>query len=100
MLRVVDPDEIPPETAYLVPWHLSFDAERYRVVARNEGADILSRVMVTLLGTGEMLVRHALLVVPGDAVTFSFPAHAPRESAVALLAWTTQREEYLYRVAR
>ena len=100
MLRVIDPEERPPHAAYLVPWHVTFDAERRRVVVRNDGADVLTGVIVTLLGTGELLLPHAMLVAPRECVAFCFPAHAPPESAVALLAWTIRGEEYLYRLPR
>ena len=100
MLRVIEHNEHPRGDAYQLPWNVSFDADRRCVAARNDGAEALTRVMVTLLRTGELLLPHALLVAPGDAVGFTLPEHVPRVRAVALLAWTINGEEYLYRVAR
>lgn len=100
MLRPLAPNERRRDPAYRVPWAVVFAADRRHVRARNDSADTLSRVVVTLLGDGELLLPHAALVPPGGAVEFAFPADAAPERAVALLAWTIEGEEYLYRVAR
>lgn len=95
MLRLIDPDQTPPELAYPVPWSIvRTHAPRYR--ARNVGREVLERVTAADLATGELLTTGAARVPPGHAVDFRLKS--PSTDAV-ILRWTRSTgAEYLFRI--
>lgn len=95
MLRVIDPDESPPELAYPVPWAIT-RTRAPECRARNAGPEILERVTVADLTTGRLLTTAAVRVAPGQ--TIEIPLDRSRAGA-AILRWTRPTgSEYLFRI--
>jgi hypothetical protein len=97
MLRLV-PD-IPPPSAYLVPFHLDRDcAPVYRL--SNDGTEELRGISLTLLGSGVLLAGIPSRLQPGDFIEFTLRGDDLARSSVVIVRWFRRcGGEYLWRVS-
>lgn len=96
MLRLIEPDEVPPEPAYRVPW--TIDRTSLECSLRNDGDETLRRVIVFALGTGRLLLPGAHLIAPGEHITLAEGRIDRVDDTVAVVRWNRPDDaEYLWR---
>lgn len=97
MLRLV-PD-IPPPSAYLVPFRLDRDRAPAYLLS-NDGTEELRGISLTLLGAGVLLAGIPSRLQPGDDIEFTLRGDDLARNTVVIVRWFRPwGGEYLWRVS-
>lgn len=99
MLRPVDPNELPPPSAYRVPWRV-IRADASHPVVINDGRDAADFVRV-FRDSGDAPERTQLWgqVLPSEEIELCLCASGPDDDAVVTVAWFRPADglEYVWR---
>jgi tRNA threonylcarbamoyladenosine modification (KEOPS) complex Pcc1 subunit len=96
----IPPPDLPPGSAYLVPWSFDRSLGPPRFALDNIGAEVLHAISLHLLGSGTMASRAPLVMRPGDRLVLTIRADDLARDTVLLVRWFRPNgEEYLWRVS-